>query len=565
MAWLVIAMTPALALAATPLRLQLTPDGSAIPPGDLLEIEVLFFPGETELTLEVRAFRVLEIPAYKAISIASRSKTARDERGNYLLTAKIVKPKDARLAKSSLAIPYAHLDLARGMHGLAYEITGRIGKEIDFVRATQVDYVIVSNKVRTEMRLEKEKVQVSAKREKQQINIVKDGKLTTADTEIEVKQSNYDHSTERVKVSIPGEFQRPMLAREMPISPDENDDTPWEALPSGGTAWDSLDKFEPKSKRTILFATNRTVENPKLLSSVRFGKDAADVSYGAALVNIPIETHRKGQLEVPGWWNARDPRKHFLVESLSEFTLAEFQKAAAGDCLLFIHGFNTNFDFAVLRTAQLVHDLQFPGQGIAFSWPSAGSTSSYFLDEKKAERSIVALVEVFEKLLAVEPEKSPRKIHVIAHSMGNRVFMNAIRQYELKHPKSRPFIGHVALAAPDVDGASFAALLPSVQRLAGHVTLYYCSSDRALVASRTVHLNKPVGLGPWFAEGVETVNADNANTEMLGHGYYASSHPLLIDLRLLLVYGEPADKRLPPLTPKTMVLGYPHWAFSPAR
>lgn len=565
--WIALNFAAAVASATTPTFVDAIPDGSSNPPGDRLDIDVLFFPGETEVTLEVRAFRVQEEPTYKVVPIPSRSMTARDAQGNYLQTARLVKPTTGRGTTTSLVIPYAHLGLAKGTHGLAYEITGRVGKKIDFVRATKVSYVIVSNRTRTEMRIEKETIKTVAKRDKQTVHILKDGKLTSAEVELDVPEPTFAFSTRQVKVSIPGEFQRPLMAKAMPFPAEDDETTPWEALPVGGTAWESLDKFEPQSKRTILFATNRTVAKPELFTAARYGKDTAEkVSYGAALVNIPVETHRKGQLEVPGWWSARDPSKHFLVESLGEFSVADFQKrVSAGDCLLFVHGYNNGFEFVVLRTAQLVHDLQFPGPGVAFSWPSAGTLSGYFQDEKNAEKSVPALVEVFETLLAAAPEEEPRKIHVIAHSMGNRVFLHAVRQYELKHAKAPRFLGQVALAAPDVDGATFAALLPSVQRLADHVTLYYCRSDRALEASRTVHQDKPVGLGPWFAEGIETVNADSANTEMLGHGYYASAHPLLVDLRLYVVFGESADKRLPPLTTKTNVLGYPLWAFSSTR
>src|SRR5439155_17314335 len=125
--------------------------------------------------------------------------------------------------------------------------------------------------------------------------------------------------------------------------------------------------------------------------------------------------------------------------------------------------------------------------------------------------------------------KRARKVHVIVHSMGNRLFLKAARQLELDQPAgaSRKLFGHVALAAPDVDAATFAALLPSVIRQSETATLYYCQADRALQASRTVHLDKPVGLGPFFAEGLDTINADRANTSFLGHGYFSSANPIM--------------------------------------
>jgi esterase/lipase superfamily enzyme len=160
-----------------------------------------------------------------------------------------------------------------------------------------------------------------------------------------------------------------------------------------------------------------------------------------------------------------------------------------------------------------------------------------------------------------------RKIHAIAHSMGNRVFLGAVRKYELDagvRPPAKIF-GHVALAAPDVDAATFAALLPSLVRQSETATLYYCQTDRALLASQTLHLNKPVGLSPFFAEGLDTINCDNANTSLLGHDYFASTHPLLIDLRLTILFDQKPDDRFPPLGRHTVQLGYPHWSFLPPR
>jgi esterase/lipase superfamily enzyme len=294
-------------------------------------------------------------------------------------------------------------------------------------------------------------------------------------------------------------------------------------------------------------------------------------------VNIPVENHTRGQVEVPSyWWQSRDPSKYFLVESLDVLSRDRFLKQVAdGDVLLFIHGYNTGFESAVLRSAQLVHDLKFPGKGLTFSWPSAGALSKYTADEAQAEKSIPALVEVFRFLStpaapgagAGAGERGPvRKIHVIVHSMGNRVFLGAVRQHELESRVRPPrkIFGHVALAAPDVDAATFAALLPSVLRQSDTTTLYYCQSDRALLASQTLHMNKPVGLGPFFADGLDTINCDNANTSLLGHDYYAATHPLLIDLRLTILFGEKPDDRFPPLGRHTLYLGYPHWSFLPS-
>jgi esterase/lipase superfamily enzyme len=320
-----------------------------------------------------------------------------------------------------------------------------------------------------------------------------------------------------------------------------------------------------------LFATNRDIANPGASSPDRFGTEvSATLTYGSCLVNIPVENHTRGQLEVPSsWWSSRDPSKYFLVESLAVLARSQWlDQVAPGDVLLYVHGYNTNFESAVLRAAQLVHDLRFPGKGVAFIWPSAGTLAGYSDDEEHAEKSIAGLVEVLSRLTAPDgPQARERKIHVIAHSMGNRVFLRAVRQFELDSNARLPrkILGHVALAAPDVDAATFAALLPSLIRQADTATLYYCQSDRALLASQALHMNKPVGLGPFFADGLDTINCDNANTSLLGHDYFASTHPLLIDLKLMILFHQKPDERFPPLGHHTLCLGYPHWSFLPTR
>ena len=73
--------TSTLTDAATFLDLTLTPDGSADPPGDLLELRVLYYPDDPELTVDVRAFRVVEEPAVDPDQATDRYGGAQPQRG----------------------------------------------------------------------------------------------------------------------------------------------------------------------------------------------------------------------------------------------------------------------------------------------------------------------------------------------------------------------------------------------------------------------------------------------------------------------------------------------------
>lgn len=552
------------AWSATLTRFELVIDGSTNPPGDRLDITVLFAPGQRELVLETQVFRLAEDPQQPAEPVISKTADHRGPDGRLLIVTRLAADPQRREVKAQVVIPYASLTLSRGMHRLAYEVVGREGARINFRRATDVRYVIVGDTVRREIWRNEELVNAVADKVHLTAVVARDGKIASHEVDIAVQRSVSEYREVSAKVQIPGGFGSPLFAKAMPEVPPP-DVKPIEAtvVPLEDKAWLPLSDFEPEPKRTILYATNRAVVRPADLSPARFGDTSAGLAYGACVVNIPIENHTRGQLETKThWWQRRDPRKHFLIERLESFDRDRFLRdVRPGDVLLYIHGYNTTFEYAVLRAAQLVHDLEFPGSGIAFSWPSAGATTGYFHDEEQAAASAGALRHLLQQLVAGSEETaSGRRCHVIVHSMGNRVFLAAARQFELDNP-GRKIFGHVALAAPDVDAVTFAALVPAVIRQAESTTLYYCQSDRALLASRTIHVDKPVGMSPFFTDGLTTINADNANTSFLGHGYYASAHQLLLDMKLLVLHNLPPDQRLPPLLERTLVLGYPHWAF----
>ena len=44
--------------------------------------------------------------------------------------------------------------------------------------------------------------------------------------------------------------------------------------------------------------------------------------------------------------------------------------------LVFVHGFNTSFEHALYRTAQIAYNIKFDGAPFLYSWPSKGALSS---------------------------------------------------------------------------------------------------------------------------------------------------------------------------------------------
>ncbi|HWA98812.1 MAG TPA: alpha/beta hydrolase, partial [Pirellulales bacterium] len=229
--------------------------------------------------------------------------------------------------------------------------------------------------------------------------------------------------------------------------------------------------------------------------------------------------------------------------------------------------FDTTFDYAVLRAAQLQYDTDFPGPAVAFSWPSAGAVSDYKGDVGRALQSTAALGDVIDFLSSGprSPSLGKARLHVIAHSLGNRVLLEALHGLVERGTwkSGEKHLGQVVLAAPDVGAARFNNLLTFALGAAERVTYYYCRTDGALAASQQMNFYEPVGLYPYFENGLDTINADGVGTDFMRHSYYGSSAQVLSDLHLLICERYTPDRRMPPLTTHSRLYGHDHWSFLP--
>jgi len=564
--------------AASLLTLGLVVDGSVDPPGDRLDFSVFLLPDDGELTAEVRAVVVRGEDNSRVTPVEARGKRNRDAAGHFLATMKLARDAKSPIVRGRITIPYEDLDLPLGIHKVAYEITGYCGETVAFIRPSRLTRVTVSERRQRKLHqpLVKEKYIVETCKVLARLpgERQRDGTSTVEQREIELaaKTSIRTETTRTVAAEIEGGYEREEIAGSgRPSLPDE---TAQQRPPVrlSDVPWNPLSSVRSQRERLVYFATNRNKQPPSESAPAdarqQFGGEvAAETSYGVAVVNFPVQ-HRKGRLEQQSWWQKLDPRKHFLVESLQLLSKDGFLSGVGpNDVLLFVHGFNNTFDNAVLQTAQLGYDLEFPGVPVAFSWPSAADLNKYEHDGKQAEKSVDALAQTIRLLssaAAAQGEGPKPKLHVIAHSMGNRLLLSALYElYDKGHFKpGTKYLGQVVLAAPDVGSTMFNNLLPYTLEYARQVTYYYCSRDTALSMSRTINYYEPVGLLPFFERGLDTVNADRANTSFLGHSYFASSQKVLLDIRLMINGGlAPAD-RMPPLASRSLVFGHDHWSFS---
>ncbi len=300
----------------------------------------------------------------------------------------------------------------------------------------------------------------------------------------------------------------------------------------------------------VYYATNRTIlsSNP-----VSFGADPAgqgQVRFGKVEVSIPLD-HRRGNIEYPSFlrlWFGPDPSRHFVAGSALLLDKNVFygelarlvSRSDEQDALVFVHGFNTTFEDACLRVAQLAYDLEFKGPAILFAWPSQGKLLDYLKDGRNADVSAGPLKDL---LTSLSVTSHVRRIHVIAHSMGNRVLSNALT----KMAPPLPSIREIALIAPDIDAALFQELAERFPKDVGPIGLYASSKDAALLASKSLTGYARAGQGGkdmLVLPGIDSIDASAVDTSALGmgHQYFADSRDILADLYWFF-RGQPPNHR----------------------
>ena len=336
----------------------------------------------------------------------------------------------------------------------------------------------------------------------------------------------------------------------------------------------------------VFFGTDRDRTSEDLQRATYGAERAKRLEMGRALVTVP-KIHEVPQIERP--WVYRlpfssvvlyqedeDPAKHFTLRQVRVLTqnqlLAVIKERLRNSssfkehALVFVHGFNTSFDYALYRTAQIAYDLKFDGAPFVYSWPSKGSVTSYSYDRESAEQAEPYLKQFLEMVVKSSGAKS---VSVVAHSMGNQVLLPVLRSMRGSMPEGVK-LSQVILAAPDVDRDGFEFLARQIQGVSAGVTLYAHANDRALEISRTFWGGVPRAgdvpeAGPVIVNGVDTIDVTEVSTDVfaLNHSGYAENKALLNDIQLLIQTGErPPEKRIPILKRVTTDRG-DYWKYPP--
>jgi esterase/lipase superfamily enzyme len=347
----------------------------------------------------------------------------------------------------------------------------------------------------------------------------------------------------------------------VPASPE----THWDVVP----VFYGTDRVRKDDPKRVIYTADR----------------ARRMELGRALVTVP-KVHQVPRIERPFairvpyfevtiYERAEDPKLHFTIRELKALSRDEFlalvrervggSRSFKDQAVVFVHGYNTDFDFALYRTAQMAYDLRFDGAAFLYSWPSGSALAAYGYDRESATQAEPHLKEFLKLVLQQSGAKS---VSVIAHSMGNLPLLNVLRDLGPSLPPDVR-LNEIIMAAPDIDRDVFAYLAANIRQYGRGVTLYCSANDRAMAAARRVAGGVPRAgdvppEGPIVLAGIDTIDVTQASTDVLAlnHSTYAERSALLNDIALLLLTGErPPEKRIPILQKVAAPAGGFFWRY----
>ena len=241
------------------------------------------------------------------------------------------------------------------------------------------------------------------------------------------------------------------------------------------------------------------------------------------------------------------------VEECAKQIVARTRASGLKKILFVIHGFNTSFDKLARRALQVGSDLDYDGTIVGWSWPSEGSAFGYAYDEDSSAWSEPHLVEMVGEIAAQGPEL---QLDFVAHSMGNRILLQMLRELAQAHSTLR--VGAAIFAAPDVAQDVFREQIRTVKKIGVLRTLYASQYDRAILISESYHGAPRAGSGGadiLVVNGIESVDA-----RLGGHSYVFDEPKAIRDFRAIVNRETKAAARGLEEREKS---GAPYWVIEP--
>lgn len=303
----------------------------------------------------------------------------------------------------------------------------------------------------------------------------------------------------------------------------------------------SLTEAPGAKPHTILVATTRARDpRPGTLFS---GERGNGLDFATVTLTVP-PAHQPGGIEWPKQAPGNPATDMVVHEAVYRDTDQDFVRdlnaqlarlpAGNRNVLVFVHGYNTMFSEALYRLTQMTHDSDVPGVPVLFSWASRGKTEDYVYDNNSA----TAARDNLERTLTLVASSKAEKITIMAHSMGNWVTVEALRQMKIGGkglPANR--IGNIILAAPDIDVDVFKSQLKRFGKPEKPFIVVVSRDDKALgfsdfLAGGKVRLGNYTNDDELVALGAVVIDMTNVKAmDPMNHGKFAQLAQLAPALR----------------------------------
>ena len=250
----------------------------------------------------------------------------------------------------------------------------------------------------------------------------------------------------------------------------------------------------------FFFATNRAQTSDDVPLAKRFTSEREDrLVFGSFDTRIQPTLGLGRWLDASSWFlqeeinilQVKDLDRADFVRQVREMVVESPYRAL----LLLVHGYRTDFDFALRGTAFLGAILDINAPVMVFDWP--GNQGDSLRGYRQAHRTATASgADLAETLRLVVREIRPYRLWMVANSMGAQVVVDAFstlyRDDDFADMQTE--IDEVVLTAPDVDRARFNSQFKrELAAMARHTTVYVSSNDRALLISRIVNRGRRLG------------------------------------------------------------------------
>lgn len=288
------------------------------------------------------------------------------------------------------------------------------------------------------------------------------------------------------------------------------------------------------AKHDIFVATTRHEDDDRRV--VFSGRRKDDIAFARIGVTVP-KNHETGRIERARGGMPGNPARDFtavdlkIYDSGTEFTTAVAERGER--VMVFIHGYNTGFDDGVYRLTQIAHDTQYPGTPLLFSWASGARLADYVYDK---DSSTAARDDLEETLIMLSKSRRIKSIDIIAHSMGNWLAMEALRQLAIAGNRDLGGkLGYVILASPDIDVDIFKKQMARYGQPDRPFTVLLSGDDKALglssfIAGKSARVGDYAHAQELADLGVTVVDLTAIQSgDRLNHAKFADN-PILVQL-----------------------------------